>query len=107
MSFELTNSGSVSGAEVAQLYIAADEATSSIPKPKKELKGFKKVYLQAGKTQRLEIPLDRFTTAFWDEELHCWVCERGVYKVLVGTSSKEILLEGELHVEETTLWSGL
>lgn len=107
MSFEITNSGSVPGAEVSQLYIAADEATSSIQRPKKELKGFKKTYLQPGETRRVEIPLDRFTTSFWDEELHCWSSERGVYRILVGSSSKEVLLEGNLHVEETTRWSGL
>jgi beta-glucosidase len=95
------------GAEVSQLYIAADEATSSIQRPKKELKGFNKTYLQPGETRRVDIPLDRFTTSFWDEELHCWVCEKGVYKVLVGSSSKEILLVGDLHVQETTRWGGL
>ncbi|KAI3579888.1 glycosyl hydrolase family 3 N terminal domain-containing protein [Fusarium oxysporum f. sp. albedinis] len=77
VSFEITNSGSVPGAEVSQLYIAADEATSSIQRPKKELKGFKKTYLQPGETRRVEISLDRFTTSFWDEELHCWSSERG------------------------------
>ncbi|KAG5773278.1 hypothetical protein H9Q73_012177 [Fusarium xylarioides] len=46
VSFEVTNSGSVAGAEVSQLYIAADESTSSIQRPKKELKGFKKTHLQ-------------------------------------------------------------
>jgi beta-glucosidase len=107
VSFEITNSGSVPGAEVSQLYIAADEATSSIQRPKKELKGFRKTYLQPGETRRVEIPLDRFTTSFWDEELHCWSSERGAYRVLVGSSSKEVLLEGNLHVEETTRWSGL
>jgi beta-glucosidase len=107
VSFEITNSGTVPGAEVSQLYIAADEATSSIQRPKKELKGFKKIHLQPGETGRIEIPLDRFTTSFWDEEPHCWVSERGVYRVLVGSSSREILLEGDLYVEETTRWSGL
>lgn len=95
------------GAEVSQLYIAADEATSSIQRPRKELKGFKKTYLQPGETKRVEIPLDRFTTSFWDEELHCWLSEKGVYTVLVGSSSNKILLEGDLHVEATTRWIGL
>ncbi|KAG5801424.1 hypothetical protein H9Q74_014032 [Fusarium xylarioides] len=106
VSFEVTNSGSVAGAEVSQLYIAADESTSSIQRPKKELKGFKKTHLQPGETKRVEIPLDRFTTSFWDEELRCWVSERGVYKVLVGSSSNKILLEADLHIEATTRWTG-
>lgn len=107
MDLEVTNLGTVAGAEAIQLYIAADETTCSIAKPKKELKGFKKVHLQPGETQRVQIPLDRFTTAFWDEETHCWVCEKGVYKVLVGSSSQKILLEGKLEVMETAYWSGL
>ncbi|KAK9492032.1 putative beta-glucosidase K [Lipomyces doorenjongii] len=107
VSLEITNSGAVPGAEVVQLYIAANEATTSIRRPKKELKGFQKIYLQAGETQRVEMALDRFSTAFWDEELHCWVCERGVYRVLVGSSSRVILLEENLHVKETIKWSGL
>ncbi|RTE84399.1 putative beta-glucosidase K [Fusarium euwallaceae] len=107
VTLEVTNSGTVAGAEAAQLYITTDPTTSSIAKPKKELKGFKKVHLQPGETQRVQILLDRFTTAFWDEEMHCWVCEKGVYKVLVGSSSQKILLEGKLEVIETTYWSGL
>ncbi|RBR11764.1 hypothetical protein FVER53590_30396 [Fusarium verticillioides] len=107
VSFEITNSGSVAGAEVSQLYIAADETTSSIQRPKKELKGFNKTYLQPAEVKRVEIPLDRFTTSFWDEELHCWVSESGVYRILVGSSSSKILLTGELHVEATTRWTGL
>ncbi|KAI1047167.1 hypothetical protein LB505_013177 [Fusarium chuoi] len=107
VSFEISNSGSVPGAEVSQLYTAADEATSSIQRPKKELKGFKKTYLQPGETKRVEIPLDRFTTSFWDEELHCWLSEKGVYTVLVGSSSNKILLQGDLRVEATTRWTGL
>ncbi|KAF5643018.1 beta-glucosidase K [Fusarium tjaetaba] len=86
VNFEITNSGSVAGAEVSQLYIAADETTSSIQRPKKELKGFKKTYLQPGETKRVEIPLDRFTTSFWDEELHCWVSERGMANNIESSS---------------------
>ncbi|KAL5589350.1 hypothetical protein FOVSG1_011217 [Fusarium oxysporum f. sp. vasinfectum] len=56
VSFEITNSGSVPGAEVSQLYIAADEATSSIQRPKKELKGFKKTYLQPEKEKHEDSP---------------------------------------------------
>ncbi|KAM5350935.1 hypothetical protein ACJ41O_003658 [Fusarium nematophilum] len=107
ISLDVTNSGSVAGAEAVQLYIAADETTSSIRRPKKELKGFKKVYLQPKETQRVKIELDKFSTAFWDEELHCWVCEKGVYRVLVGSSSQKILLQGELEVNQKTTWTGL
>lgn len=103
----VTNTGSLPGAEVVQLYIGADKTTASIARPEKELKGFKKFSLQPGETASVEIPFDRFTTAFWDEELKCWVCEKGVYSVLVGSSSQAVKLKGELLLEETTTWVGL
>uniref|UniRef100_A0A8H7K4Y5 beta-glucosidase n=1 Tax=Bionectria ochroleuca TaxID=29856 RepID=A0A8H7K4Y5_BIOOC len=101
------NSGDVAGAEAVQLYIAADPATSSIARPIKELKGFAKANLQPGETRSVSIPFDRFTTAFWDQEAHVWVCEKGRYRVMVGSSSQNIVLEGVLEVKETTTWSGL
>ncbi len=109
MSASLTihNTGRTAGAEVIQVYIAADASTSSIARPSKEVKGFAKVFLQPGEARLVEIPFDRFTTAFWDEELDSWVCERGEYGVLVGTSSKDIRLRGVLRLEETTTWRGL
>lgn len=102
----VSNSGSLAGAETVQLYISADKKTT-IARPVKELKGFVKVYLQPGETRRVEIPFDRFTTAFWDQELHVWVCEKGHYKVLVGASSQHIMLEDILYIKETITWSGL
>ncbi|GAM40363.1 glycosyl hydrolase family 3 protein [Talaromyces pinophilus] len=101
------NTGGVAGAEVVQLYIAADATTASIARPIKELKGFAKVILQPGETRSVSIPFDRFTTAFWDQEAHVWTCENGPYRVLVGSSSQSILLEGVLEMKETTTWSGL
>ncbi|KAH7176837.1 glycoside hydrolase superfamily [Dactylonectria macrodidyma] len=104
---EITNTGSLPGSEVVQLYIASDETTTSIGRPKKELKGFTKVSLSPGATKSLKIPFDRFTTAFWDEELSTWVCEKGKYRVLVGPSSQKIVLEGVLELDETSTWSGV
>lgn len=63
--------------------------------------------LQPGETRRVSIPFDRFTTAFGDQEAHVWTCEKGRYRVLVGSSSQNILLEGVLEIQETTTWSGL
>jgi beta-glucosidase len=93
------------GAETVQMYISPISPT--ISRPDKELKGFHKVHLEPGETRRVEIPFDRFTTAYWDQELHCWVCEKGQYRVLIGSSSQSILLEGLLVVEEPATWSGL
>lgn len=73
----------------------------------KELKGFDKVFLQPGEKRHVEIPFDRFTTAVWDQGLHNWVCEKGYYTVLVGSSSQGIFLEGVIKVEKTTTWTGV
>ena len=81
----IQNTG-LAGAEVVQVYIAADPKTSSIARPKKELKGFSKVFLQPQEAKEVSIGLDKQAFAFWDEVLKAWVCEQGVYKVLVGST---------------------
>lgn len=106
-SVSVTNTGDRAGAEVVQVYISADAKTTSIARPKKELKGFRKVFLQPGELKRVRIPLDRFSTSFWDEVLGSWVSEKGLYSVQVGRSSAEILLEGVYEIKETSTWSGL
>jgi beta-glucosidase len=95
----------LAGAETVQLYISPDKM-ATFERPVKELKGISKVYLQPGETRRVEIALDRFSTAYWDQELHLWVCEKGQYRILIGSSSHKVPLEGVLDVEETTTWSG-
>ncbi|KFZ14141.1 hypothetical protein V501_03399 [Pseudogymnoascus sp. VKM F-4519 (FW-2642)] len=104
---KVTNTGGRAGREVIQLYIGADEHASRISRPKKELKGFAKVFLKMSETQEVIIQLDRFATAYYDEILAKWVNEKGKYKVLIGKSSANIVLEGDLEVEETVVWSGL
>lgn len=107
ISLKITNAGSVAGAETVQMYIAADQETSSIARPKKELKGFSKVFLQPNETSDVRISFDQFTVAFWDEEISRWMCERGTYRVLVGSSSQDIRCEGLLKLGTSTTWSGL
>ncbi|RDW65085.1 hypothetical protein BP6252_10736 [Coleophoma cylindrospora] len=104
--FKVRNSGSVDGSAVAQLYISP-APTNTISRPIKELKGFSKVFLLAGEEKEVFIPLDRLATSFWDEVLGCWVSEEGIYGVYIGESSVEICLQGSLHVDKTTTWSGL
>jgi beta-glucosidase len=103
---KVSNVGKVAGAEVVQVYVAADPKTSSIARPKKELKGFTKVFLEPGQSEEVSIPLDRFATTFWDQLLNKWVNEKGEYKVLVGKTSADIVLEGSFTLEETTTWTG-
>ena len=100
------NSGLRQGAEVAQVYI--QQKTPSIARPVKELKGFKKVFLQPGEKQKVQISMERkYACSFWDEARDQWMLEKGQYTVLVGNSSQADFLEGGFEVKETGWWSGL
>jgi beta-glucosidase len=98
VSFDLTNTGDRAGAEVAQLYVA--DTHSDVPRPPKELKGFAKVQLDPGETQRVTIGLDRRSFAYYDVEVGDWAVTPGVFQILVGRSSADIRLQGDLSFTE-------
>jgi beta-glucosidase len=97
--FEIENTGTVPGAEVAELYVHPE--SPGVTRPEKELKGFKKVFLNAGETQTVSIPLNQGAFAFYSPEEKSWVAEKGYYKILVGGSSRDIALQGDYHQPET------
>lgn len=99
--FTITNTGERAGAETAQLYIGM--ADSRIFRAKKELKGFKKVFLNSGESQRIEIPFDDKTFRFWNTGKGRWETEKGIYQIYVGASISDIRLQGELPVEGTSV----
>lgn len=82
---DVKNVGSVAGAEVLQLYIS--DTQSSLPRPVKELKGFKKVYLEPGETQQVSFIIDRSALSFYDEKTGDWTAEPGEFVVTVNNSS--------------------
>ena len=96
VSFKVKNTGTVDGAEVCQLYVAAPR--SKIFKAPKELKGFKKVFLKAGEEKEVELQLNKRSFAFYNVNIHDWHVESGEYKILVGASSREILLTDTVKV---------
>lgn len=100
VSFTLSNTGGRDGAEVAQLYVGLPGAR--VFRPKKELKGFQKVFLKAGESRRLTIPFDDKTFRYWNEKTGQWEIEGGVYQILVGASSADIRLSGEWKAAGTT-----
>jgi beta-glucosidase len=91
--FKVTNIGDRAGAEVAQIYVRDMEA--SVERPKLELKGFEKVYLEAGETKEIEIELNEKSLAFYGVDDKKWTVEAGVFEILVGSSSKDIGLKKE------------
>lgn len=84
----VTNTGSVAGAEVVQLYVMDTE--SSVPRPVKELKGFEKVYLQPGEKKTVEFTLTPRDLSFFDEASHSWVAEKGEFVICIGSASDDI-----------------
>ena len=82
---DVKNVGSVAGAEVLQLYIS--DTKSSQPRPVKELKGFKKVYLKPGETQQVSFIIDRSALSFYDEKTGAWTAEPGEFVAMVNNSS--------------------
>ncbi|MDC7124884.1 MAG: glycoside hydrolase family 3 C-terminal domain-containing protein [Spirochaetales bacterium] len=103
VSFFLKNSGRLAGMEVAQLYIACPD--SGIFRPGKELKGFKKVFINPGETKKLRIPFDDKSFRYYNVKTGSWEIEPGRYKIMIGASSADIRLRGFLLKagDETTI----
>ena len=99
VTFTLTNTGSVAGAEIAQLYVAKPDA--AVFRPAKELKGFTKVQLEAGESKTVTIPLDDKAFRYWNVATDRWEVEGGSYQLLVGASSADIRLTADLALPGT------
>jgi beta-glucosidase len=92
VTFTVKNSGGRDGAEVAQVYV--HEVAAKVERPYKELKGFEKVFLKAGETKTVTVALDRRAFSYYDVSKKAWVADPGSFEVLVGASSKDIMLKG-------------
>jgi beta-glucosidase len=88
------NTGSVAGAEVVQVYVK--DNASSVFRPEKELKGFKKVSLAPGEAKEISFELDETAFQFYDDAQHKWVLEPGVFTIMAGNSSKNVPLNAEV-----------
>ena len=93
ISLNLENTGERAGAEIVQLYV--QDIKASVERPVKELKGFKKVYLKPGEKKELTLELDKNALSFYDIVSKDWIAEKGKFKILIGSSSKDIRLTGE------------
>ncbi len=97
VSFRITNTGDVDGAEIAQVYVADKEST--IFRPVKELRGFKKVFIKAGESADVSIELDKRAFAFYNVNIGDWCVEAGDFDILVAASSRDIKLSASVYVE--------
>jgi beta-glucosidase len=93
---DITNTGKMAGSEVAQLYF--HQNLSSVDRPEKELKAFKKVYLNPGEKKTITMQLTKEDLAFYSEQKKAWILEPGKFKFLVGSASDDIKLQKEIEL---------
>lgn len=93
----VTNTGGAAGAEVAQLYVGIpDDEAHTVPA--RQLRGFEKPYLEPGESAEVVFPLTRRDLSVWDVVAQKWALGEGEYKIWVGTSSRNLPLEGSLTI---------
>src|SRR5579875_1016161 len=90
----IRNTGSVAGADVAQIYVS--EQNPRVPRPRIELKAFQKVRLAPGESRTITLPLNRRSFAYWSERDHGWKVDAGRFTIYAGDSSASLPLQAEL-----------
>ncbi|MFX0064533.1 MAG: glycoside hydrolase family 3 C-terminal domain-containing protein [Candidatus Hermodarchaeota archaeon] len=95
---DITNTGERPGAEVVQLYV--QDVECSVERPVKELKRFKKVRLNPEERTTLTFELEKNDLSFYDEKKKDWIVEPGLFKILIGSSSRDIRLIGEIEYQD-------
>jgi beta-glucosidase len=94
VSFDVTNTGSVAGAEVAELYVS--DPSAQVDRPERELKGFAKVRPDPGETRHVTISLDARAFSYWDEPAQKWIIDPGKFIIRVGDSSENTPLQADI-----------
>jgi beta-glucosidase len=94
--FTVTNTGSRTGTEIAQVYVG--RLPTSAPTPIKQLAGSARLTLRPGQSKRVTVELDPRSLAYWDTASQRWITPGGEVAILVGSSSRDIHLRGEIHV---------
>jgi beta-glucosidase len=94
VAFDVTNTGSRAGADVAEVFVGDHHAP--VPRPVKELKGFAKVNLNPGETKNVSVKLDRRAFSYYDVKTHAWTVAPGDFDVFVARSAADIELTGKV-----------
>ena len=90
VTFTVTNTGKVAGAEIAQVYVKQEK--SLLPRPEKELKAFDKVFLQPGEKKQVTLTLNEDAFKYFNDVTNNWVMENGKFDIMIGGSSRDIKL---------------
>lgn len=100
VTFTITNSGERAGAEVAQVYVGT--SSKAIFRADRELKAFKKVFLEPGESKEVTLPLDDKAYRYYNVKTNQWEIEDADYMIMVGPNSRDICLTDTIHVGGTT-----
>lgn len=99
VSCEITNAGSMKGKEIVQLYV--QDLCSTVDRPVKELKGFKKIDLEPGETKIISFVLDKTAFAYYETRIKDWHVESGEFQILIGASSMDLRLKDTVNIFST------
>ena len=99
VSVKVKNTGNRSGKTVVQLYVEAPE--TEVVRPVRELKGFEKIFLEAGEEKTVTFTLDERAFAYWNTLIHDWYAEEGTYKVMIGENADQMCAGEEITVHPT------
>lgn len=99
VSLDITNTGTIAGKEIVQLYVS--DHTHTTIRPKKELKNFVKIELQPGETKRISMMLTKRSFSWYNPKISDWDLATGEYEIQIGKSSTEILLNKTILVKST------
>ncbi len=97
VTFKVRNTGKVEGVEIPQLYV--HDPDNTIVSPVKELKKFDRISLMPGETKEVKFILTKTDFAHYDADTEAWITHPGTYEIIVGSSSRDIKLQGKIHIE--------
>jgi beta-glucosidase len=98
VSFKITNTGKVAGAEVGELYLGFPDIAEG-NEPPIQLKGFEKVQLNPGESKTVNLKLDQHSFSYWSVQSHAWKVAPGTFQVMVGDSSAHTPLKGTISIQ--------
>lgn len=96
VSFKVKNTGGVKGAEVVQLYV--HDSSKTVFRPNKELKGFRKIWLEPGEQRAVVFALNKRSFAYYNTNINDWHVQSGKFDILIGASSQDIRFRAEVTV---------
>ena len=106
VSVDVTNTGSLPGSEVVQLYVTLPKGL--LTHPENQLRAFTKLKdIAPGATSNAKITLDKHAVSYWDDGISMWRADKGTYVAKLGGSSDKIVAEVTFEVEKSFEWSGI